>query len=334
MMRFLTISSLAVWLSTVCLGQSVHDSSTVILRFAGDLLLAGHYEEAAGDTPGIAFENFNLFRTDDVSVVNHECPITDRGTKTPKPYNFRMRPTYTKALTDAGIELVNLANNHIFDYGEEGLFDTISYLDSAGVFHVGAGRTSAEARKPNLMKIKGRRIGFLGYYGGGEAPAAGRSTPGVAPRNLGVIRQDLKALRQVDSVDFVVVLLHWGTEKATMPDSGQQEFAHSVIDAGADAVVGHHAHVLQGIERYRNGVIAYSLGNFVFGGNSRDTYDTALLEIRLTSEGTEYDLIPVGLRNWRLRVLEGAERDGVIMNVSDLSKDFPGSIFLNQKENP
>jgi hypothetical protein len=333
MILLLPLISLTVVLNSDSLVHSRSDSTVVVLHFAGDFLPAGHYEAAAGDSPAVAFCNFPLFLNDEFTVVNQECPITDRGVKTPKPYNFRMRPDYARVYPQAGIELVNLANNHIYDYGDEGLFDTISYLDSIGVMHIGAGRTASEARKPSVASLKGHRVGFLGYYGGGEAPVAGRSTAGVAPRNLDVIHRDLDRLRRVDSVDFAVVTLHWGTEKAEEPDSGQQLFARDIIDAGADLVVGHHPHVLQGIEKYHKGVIAYSLGNFIFGGNSRDSYDSAVLELRLSDEGAQYKVIPVGVRNWRLRLLEGPEKDAVIKSVSDRSRIFTNSIF-QQKENP
>ncbi len=328
-------SRLALVLMILCsplAGYGQVSDTTIILRFGGDLLLAAHYETAAQDSPTLAFDGFDLFHTDDISVVNHECPITSRGTKVTKPYNFRMRPDYARALPEAGIDVVNIANNHIHDYGDEGLFDTISYLDSLGVLHVGAGRNRAEARKPVVLRLKGQRIGFLGYYGGGEAPAAQDSQPGVAPRNLAVITEDIRALRE-DSVDYVVVMLHWGTEKAEFPDRGQQAFAHGIIDAGADAVIGHHPHVLQGIERYGKGVIVYSLGNFVFGGNSRESYDTALCEIRLTRHGAAYDLIPVGIRHWRVRELRGEEALRVRTNVESLSSIFSKSIFT-MKEKP
>ncbi len=309
------------------------EDSVVVLRFGGDLLLAGAYEVAARDTAGLAFQDFNLFRTDDVSVVNLECPITSRGTKVPKPYNFRMRPEYAPALAEAGIDVVNLANNHIYDYGDDGLFDTISYLDSIGVLHSGAGRCRSEAREPVVLWLKGRKIGFLGYYGGGEAPVAQETKPGVAPRNASVIAEDVRALRERDSVDYVVVMLHWGTEKAESPDAGQQAFAHGIIDSGADAVIGHHPHVLQGIERYKRGVIVYSLGNFVFGGISRSTYDTALFEIRLSRTGPAFDVIPVGVRDWKARKLAGEEAVRVRKKIETLSLNFPNSIFP-MKEKP
>jgi poly-gamma-glutamate synthesis protein (capsule biosynthesis protein) len=99
-------------------------------------------------------------------------------------------------------------------------------------------------------------------------------------------------------VDFVAVNLHWGTEKATSPDSDQVDFAHHIVDLGADVVIGHHPHVLQAVERYRSGIIAYSLGNLIFGGNSRSSYDTAVLEIRLEQSSINYRLMPVRVSAW------------------------------------
>jgi len=309
-------------------GKGDGDSS-VVLRFGGDCLLAGHFENAAGDSVGLPFTGFDLLRDADIAMVNLECPITTRGVKVQKPYNFRMHPKYIASLEIAGIDIVNIANNHIFDYGNEGLFDTILYLDSARVLHVGGGRDRAEARRPIVAMIKGRKIGFVGYYGGGEAPVAGENSPGVAVRSIQVILDDIRVLRQRDSVDFVVVTLHWGTEKAEFPDEGQKRFARAVIDGGADAVIGHHPHVLQGIERYKSGVIVYSLGNFVFGGIDRASYDTGLFEIKIVRQTTTYTFLPVGVRHWNVRALHGTEAERVLDVIRTRSSPFPNTIFTN-----
>jgi poly-gamma-glutamate synthesis protein (capsule biosynthesis protein) len=240
-----------------------------------------------------------------------------------------MHPRYLRALKGAGIGIVNIANNHVFDYGPEGLFDTISYLDSAGIHHVGAGRNREEAHRPVVLVIRGVRIGFLGYYGGGEAPGAGRRNPGVARRKEEEVVSDIRDLRDRRGVGYVVVNLHWGTENATVPSREQRALAHTLIDAGADAVVGHHPHVLQGIERYGRGVIAYSLGNFVFGGNRRDTYDTGMLEIRLSAGGAEYTFVPVRIDHWRAGILSGRDSLRSIASMRKLSSGFPKTIFTN-----
>src|SRR5512140_3558510 len=228
-----------VLLSALFVGPAPGDTAgqfPLVMRFGGDCLLADHYEDAVGAKGDSAFAGFDLLSSADLSVVNLECPITVRGEKVPKPFNFRMNPAYLTALDRAGVDIVNLANNHIFDYGKQGLFDTISYLDSVGIWHVGAGRTAQEAATPVVVQAGSRRIGFQGYYGGGEAPVASGQNPGVVTRSLPVILDDIQTLRAKDSVDYVVVILHWGTEKATTPDDGQIQFAHALIDGGADAV--------------------------------------------------------------------------------------------------
>ena len=318
---------------TVVLISVAHAQSLqtpIVMRFGGDCLLAAHYEAAAGNDVGRAFENFSILKDADIAMVNLECPVTTRGHKVEKPFNFRMNPRFLTALLNTGINIVNIANNHIFDYGSEGLFDTISYLDSIGIQHVGGGRTKAEAQQPVIIDVRGVRIGFLAYYGGGEAPTATKSGPGVARRDIGLIGSTIRTLKTRDSVDFVVVNLHWGTEKADSPDGSQRMFAHQVIDAGADALIGHHPHVLQGIERYKKGVIVYSLGNFIFGGNNRSTYDTGLFEIRLANDSVEYGFIPVGIRAWKATLLSGGEATSVVTQVTRLSAVFPQSIFTKQ----
>jgi poly-gamma-glutamate synthesis protein (capsule biosynthesis protein) len=240
-----------------------------------------------------------------------------------------MHPRFLRALTDAGIDIVTIANNHIFDFGEEGFFDTISYLDSIGVKHVGAGRNADEAYRPVVMKVRGRRVGFLAYYGGGEAPGAGTHRSGVARRELRRIVSAIAGLKQEALADYIVVNLHWGTEKAKAPDEGQRAFARALVRAGADAVIGHHPHVLQGIERYHGGLIAYSLGNLIFGGNSRSSYRTGLLEIRLGTGAPRYAFLPVGVDHWHARMLSGTDSLGVMTDVARLSSLFPESIFSN-----
>jgi poly-gamma-glutamate capsule biosynthesis protein CapA/YwtB (metallophosphatase superfamily) len=322
------LSSLAC-LSHVMAGSSASRTGrdSVILRFAGDVLLGYRYEASVSDSIPLGQAAFTLLRDADVAMVNLENPITLRGAKTPKPFNFRMHPRYLSTLLKGGVDIVTIANNHVFDYSYEGLFDTFSYLDSVGIRRVGAGRSLEDAERPVVLAIRGFRFAFLAAYGGGEAPVASKSRPGVAPRDPVRLGAQIRRLRQHDSVDVVVVNLHWGTEKATRPDNSQRSLAQQLIDAGADAVIGHHPHVLQGIERYKSGVIAYSLGNFMFGGNARSTYDTGVFEISCSKDGVTYRFIPVGIREWRAVVLTGADREKVMQSMKNLSSIFPKTIF-------
>lgn len=321
------------------------DTAGVTLVFGGDCMFAGAYAADVGTDMGRAFSALPMLREADLAVINLEGPLTLRGEKVPKPFNFRMPPSTTRILNGAGVDVVCIANNHVFDYGPDGLFDTISYLDSTGIAHIGAGRNEREAYAPALFAVGGRNVALLAFYGGGEAPGASGSKPGVARRDLNRIRRSVGSIR--DSVDYIVVVLHWGTEKETIPDHGQQSFARGIIDAGADAVIGHHPHVLQGIERYGNGVIAYSLGNFIFGGNSRSSYDTGLFEIRLCVGPTDgdslrgrtarYRFIPVRVDRWQARMLSGEESERVMRVMRDRSAPLRYNMFNNQgieKESP
>ena len=332
------ILPLILWLSSAPAGVDTgsrssgpSDQHSVTIRFGGDVLLASHFESDMLGNPGEAFRHLYRLGGADATVVNLEGPVTTRGKKVPKPFNFRMLPALLSVLKSGGIDIVSIANNHIYDYGPRGLLDTISYLDSLGIRHVGAGRDRADAHRPVIDTLGGRPIAFFAYYGGGEAPAAGNASPGVARRELAQVCADLRRVRSEQANPYVVVILHWGTELATAPDRAQVAFAHALIDSGADAVIGHHPHVLQGIERYGRGVIAYSLGNLIFGGNERDSYATGLFEIRLFPGGVKDAFIPVRISRWRASPAAGDDSLMLSGSMRKLSSKFPKSIFNNQE---
>ncbi len=288
------------------------DSSKITINFAGDVTFANHFEYYVGNRWNYPFKKFPEFAKADLSVVNLENPLTLRGIPAEKQFNFRARPEYTKVLKAGGVDIVNLANNHIYDYSQQGLFDTIHFLEQAGIRHIGAGRDRDSAREPVLVRIKGVRIAFLGYYGlrphSGSHPATADSA-GTALRYLPYIKEDIHAIR--DSADVVVINFHWGIEKEHKPEDDQIYFAHKTIQYGADLIVGHHPHVLQGIEKYRDGLIVYSLGNFIFGGNSRKHEKTAILQIQIDSSSKRiitHQMLPVQVDYWQPRLLNGVQK--------------------------
>ncbi len=320
--RFKTICFLFFSLSVSLFG-AVSDSNVIVLNFAGDVTFANHFKSYVGNRWSYSFEKFPEFSKADLSIVNLENPLTRRGLPSEKQFNFRARPEYTRVLKAGGIDIVNLANNHIYDYSEQGLFDTIDFLDQAGIRHIGAGKNMAFARKPVFLKIKDVRIAFLGYYGlrkhSGSHPATTDSA-GTALRKLSYIKKDIKAVR--DSADIVIVTLHWGIEKEHVPETDQIYFAHKTIQYGADLIVGHHPHVLQGIEKYRNGLIVYSLGNFIFGGNSRKHEKTAVLQIRINSDLKKiisYKMLPVQVDYWQPRLLHGFQKQALLDSLAKYS---------------
>jgi poly-gamma-glutamate synthesis protein (capsule biosynthesis protein) len=305
------------------------DSNKVILFFTGDVTLANHFERHVGDSLDYAFNQLKWFSEADLSMVNLENPLTTRGKPIDKKFTFRAKPSYAKMLKDAGIDIVTLANNHMYDYGPDGLDDTIDTLRAEGIYFVGAGRNIYEARHPVIFYIKGLRIAYFGYYGTSkhsESYPAQEDSSGTALRQLPIIKEDIEKYR--DRVDYIIVNLHWGIEKAEYPGADQMEFAHQVIDYGADMIVGHHPHVLQGIEKYKDKIIAYSLGNFIFGGNSRIAYDTAVLKIELTKDmPIGVSVIPVNVTYWQPKMMDGEKGRELIRHVIKISEKFEQSVF-------
>lgn len=313
----------------ILFGKTTSNDSAVVLYFTGDVTLSNHFESHVDNQMDYAFKKLNWFADADISMVNLENPLTSRGTPTEKLFTFRARPDYADILIYGGVDIVTIANNHIYDYGAEGVFDTVENLSKKNIHHVGAGRTINEARHPVIFYIKGHRIAYFAYYGThkhSDSHPAMIDSAGTAPRQLPIIKEDIEKYR--DSVDFIIINFHWGIEKADYPEKDQIDFAHSVIDYGADIIVGHHPHVLQGVELYKGKIIAYSLGNFIFGGNSRISYDTAVLKIEIdTSNKVKAAIIPIEVNYWQPVYMNEAKGKLLIEKVEKLSSKFTQSIF-------
>lgn len=207
-----------------------------------------------------------LFRRDDLTVVNLECPVSEIGTPVPdKEFVFRCDPAALPAMRRAGVEVANLANNHSGDLGPEALLDSRRRILGARMAPVGVGRNARQAHRPALFDLKGWRVAVLGF--GGVIPGgnwlAGPSHPGMASGDD--LNLMLAAVEAADRVaDLVFVTIHWGIELDTTPRPDDVERARALIDAGADGIFGHHAHRLQPLEHYRGRPIAWGLGNFVW----------------------------------------------------------------------
>ena len=217
----------------------------------------------------------------DVAIVNLEMAITERGEPYDKEFVFRAPGSAALTLAGAGIDVVSLANNHILDFGSEGLEDTISVLDEVGILRPGAGANNAEAYAPRVLVLDNEiRVAFVSASAiipGGFS--AGAERPGIADAKWAIPRV-LAAVRAAASGnDVVVVSIHWGVERATCPSQDQRDLAQQLIEAGANLILGHHPHVLQPIETFDRTVIAYSLGNFAWHPRYGITGDTGVLEI-------------------------------------------------------
>ena len=262
----------------------------------------------------------------DFTIANLEAPFTREGEPFEKKFNFKVPPEYARGLKDAGIDVVTLANNHILDYGAIGLVSTMATLDTFGIKYSGAGRNWREAHQPTVVEIRGKRIAFFGYsttfptefYAHGDS--AGTAYPEAEAMQ--------SALREWDErADFVVASFHWSAEKLEIPKAYQIELAHLAIDSGADLVLGHHPHVLQGIEKYRSRLIAYSLGNFAFGSYSSYAVDSIILKVYLNQDGLFYArCIPINVNNseveFQPQILDGPGKQAVIAKLQKLSLDL------------
>lgn len=263
---------------------------TVTLHFGGDVMFSGKVGEklakAGYDYPYQYVKG--LFSSDDLTVVNLETPVTDSNTiAADKTYAFKSSPEALPHMAQAGIDAVNLANNHILDQGITGLTDTITQLDQSGIAYVGAGKDSARAYQPVYFDRKGIKIALLGFSRVIPETSwnAGKNQAGVATAYDATAAQ--AAIREAKSkADLVVVVAHWGVERSDTLADHQSDLAHTFVDAGADLVIGGHPHVLQGLEKYKGKWIAYSTGNFIFTRSLVEkTWDTGVFQAKCTVNG-------------------------------------------------
>lgn len=305
------------------------------LAAVGDIMLGGsavpELRREGYDYPFLLVQP--ILRQADVVFGNLEGPLTDAGQAAPdKRYVFRSPPAkVAPALAAAGFTVVSLANNHTMDYGVEGLKQTMAALDEAGIQHTGAGMNLQEARRPAFVKSGDYTLGFLAYsLTFPESFWAQGQRPGTAFGHASHVRADVAAAR--DQADVVVVSFHWGREATTELRDYQSKLAHAAIDSGASVVLGHHPHILQGIEYYKHGIIFYSLGNFVFGSYSRKATRSiiALLNLR-GAKVLEVKLIPVNVDNIELvfqpQPLVEEQANEVIVELKRLSKPLSTTIM-------
>ena len=227
-------------------------------------------------------------RSVDVAFGNLECAVSTRGRKVPgKEYNFRGRPGALREVSRyAGMDVLNLANNHAGDFGTTALLDTIRWVRRFGMKEVGAGARLRTARRPRVVTRLGLRIAFVGFSDINPAGfGAGPSRPGTVFATPGRVRRDVR--RASRRADVVIATFHWGVERSSRPSARQRALAGAALAGGAHAVIGAHPHVLQPITRRGRRVVAYRLGNFVWSPGSGQTSRTGILRLRLSTRGVE-----------------------------------------------
>ncbi len=302
-----TLALVAVVFVAIChraVAESIAQAeATVSVVFVGDVMLAGTPGKVVkrGGDPFAQFAA--ILDAADIRVGNLECVVAVGGTaEADKPYTFRAHPRVARVLR-RHFDAVSLANNHSGDYGPTAFEEMLDLLQKRGIRYFGGGRDLAHAHAPLLIERKGLRIALLGYNEffprSFEADA---DKPGIAWSEDEQVRLDIVDARARLGADIVIPFMHWGWEYQRAPSSRQRQLARLMIDAGADAIVGAHPHVTQGVESYRGKPIVYSLGNFVFDGFTDGASNTGWL-LRL-------ELDRRGVREWQT-VIARIDRQGV-----------------------
>lgn len=286
----------------------------IVVSGTGDVNLDPDYVPAlAQDGWSHAWSGLEgLFTEDDLTVVNLECPVSDRGTPVPKEFTFRCDPAALPAAREAGVEVANLANNHSGDYGPVALLDSIGHVRAAGIAPVGIGEDAAAANTPAIVEVGGWTVAVLGF--GGVVPSgdwlATESRPGMADGDD--IASMTEAIRLADEgADLVFVSIHWGAELDVEPRAEDVERARAMIDAGADGIFGHHSHRLQPLGEHAGRPIAWGLGNFVWPRNSAEGSRTAVARFVVEPDGSAAGcLLPADIVSGGHPVLTGPRSCG------------------------
>lgn len=270
--------------------QHKRDNEKNTMLFVGDIMLSsnrgvGEQINEKGDYTYPFLKIASVLRSADLTFGNLEGPISSRGKDRGGKYSFRANTEAIQGLVFAGFDVLSVANNHIFDWGEDAFEDTMNVLRRNDIDYVGGGTNYSNANKPLIKNIGGTKVAFLAYslvdYDMGNFEAKKYSV-GKSSFNKEKVVGTIKELKMSDTVDIVVVSFHWGEEYKTRSYPKQQKIAYAMIGAGADLIIGHHPHVVQEIEKYKNGWIAYSLGNFIFDQSfSEETMRGLVLEVEI-----------------------------------------------------
>ncbi len=305
---------------------------TVTFAFAGDILFDLHYATGAsalqrgGITGSFDQSVLDLMRSEDVFMVNNEFPYSDRGTPlADKKFTFRAAPSTASWLTQMGVDIVSLANNHCYDYGEEAFLDTLSTLENLRMPYVGAGRNLNEAAAPAYFHVQDMTVAIVNSTQ--IERLDNPDTKGATQDTAGVFRcfdqtkllEVLKLAKQ--NADYVILYIHWGTENETQPDWLQTDRIADLSAAGADLIVGDHPHCLQPFTYTGSTMVAYSLGNFLF---TSYTVDTGILEASFSTADktlTSLRFVPMLQQDSAVKMADETEKARILQKLRDISPD-------------
>jgi len=259
----------------------------------------------------------------DIAFANLESPISKKSAMLEKPIGFRSPPGTAGLLADAGFDVVSLANNHSVDCGRDGLLETMAFLGKSGLHWCGAGKDRREAEKACIIKVNGLRVAFVAFSQFPEGSRKMDKVPTIALAEPGTVSRVIAGAAK--KADIVVASFHWGEEYAPIPTGESRTLAREAADAGAALILGHHPHVVQGLETIprrhgRPALVAWSLGNFIFDQKETRTREGLVLHCRMDRGGVESArLAPVRIDGLRPRPADPAETKATISTVATLS---------------
>lgn len=301
---------------------------STVIRVVGDISFADNWkiipaleERGKGIHGVLSEETVKLLREADIFLANNEFTYSTRGEALKgKMYTFRAEPSRVQHMLDIGADIISLANNHAYDFGEYAFADTLQTLRESNLAYIGGGENIEEASKPFYFIVNGRKYGFSAATKAEKlvlTPEATESTSGVLrtydpEKYLGVIA------RAEEQCDYNIAYVHWGAEGSHNIEDGLYEMAGQYIDAGADIVIGAHAHILQGIQYYKGVPIVYNLGNFLFNA---ETIDTGILEIEIKGNKPTYRFIPAIQKDCYTEIVLGKEANRILEFMESLSVD-------------
>ena len=298
------------------------------ISFVGDVSLADNwwimpeYDKRGKKVLGILSEDVvKIMNDSSVMIVNSEFTVSKRGTPIKgKQYTFRAKPERLNIYYEMGVDMVTLANNHVYDYGSVAFNDMLAAFKEYKIPYIGAGKNLSEASKEYYFIVNGYKIAFIN----GSRAEKYRLTPGATKNSEGIFLcydttnmvNKIKEVRK--NSDYVITIVHYGRENSHELEKEQINSSYEYIDAGSDVIVGHHAHTLQGVEYYKDKPIIYNLGNFIFNPL---VIDTAIFQIELEDNGNmKYKMIPALQKNEYTDILTGKEKQRVINDLNSWSR--------------
>ena len=284
-----------------------------------------------------------LLKKNDLNIINLESAFTTCTKKVPKTFNFKSNPANVVTLQEGYVTVANLANNHIRDYGDNGLKTTIEMLDKSGILHVGAGDTLEKARKPVIITKNGIKIGIIGCTDNEPRWLASKDKPGTNYVKVGDTAAIVPLIKKVKKqVNILILSMHWGPNMRVKPTKEFIDFAHALIDAGIDIFQGHSAHIIQAIEVYKGKLILYDTGDFIddYAVDKSVRNDLAcLFNVTVDKEGVQkIDLVPGLISNMQVNKASPDVSQEILTRIRKLSRQFgthvsdQGSLTVAKKQ--